>query len=70
MAWFQSRSRSKWFFNQRINFALRWVSRSMACAMMAVLAWSDLNLAAGRGGGNQPPRCGKWCYLPPQGPGK
>ena len=25
------------FFNQRMNFTLRWVSRSMACSMMAVL---------------------------------
>ena len=49
MAWFQSRSRSKWFFNQRMNFTMRWVSRPMACSMMSVLGWSDLDLAAGPG---------------------
>ena len=49
MAWFQSRSRSKWFFNQRMNFTVRWVSRSMACSMMSVLGWSDLDLAEGPG---------------------
>ena len=50
MAWFQSRWRSKWLFNQRMNFTVRWVSRSMTCSMMPDCWWFEHDLADGTGG--------------------
>ena len=49
MAWFQSRWRSKWLFNQRMNFTVRWVSRSMTCSMMPDCWWFEHDLADGTG---------------------
>ena len=36
-------------FYQQMNFTVRWVIRSMACSMIAVLGGSDLDLAIGLG---------------------